>query len=95
MKNKDNKDIFRSLTLILQLGLTVIVPTLLLTFLGVFIDGKFGTYFTIPLCILGMAGGVTGAWNLIKRGNHLKDEKKEEYDLMAGWYQEDSKDKEE
>lgn len=96
MKNKNNREIFRNLSFVLQIGLTVIVPTLLLTALGIFIDKKSGMYFTIPLCILGMAGGITGVWKMIKKTDALKDEPKETYDLMAGWHEEEkSENKEE
>lgn len=58
------KSVFRSFALITQLGLHVMVPTALCVALGVLIDGKFGTYWVIPLLFLGMLAGGRNAYRL-------------------------------
>ena len=51
---KINKDIVRSLSLITQLGITILTSTFLCMFLGLWLDRKFSTHFFIPLLILGI-----------------------------------------
>lgn len=62
---KINKDIVRSLSLITQLGITILTSTFLCMFLGLWLDRKFLPIF-IPLLILGIGGGLSGAWKLIR-----------------------------
>ena len=54
-----DKGVYRALTQILQFGINMIVPILLCTFLGIFLDRLLGTSFiVIILFFLGaMAGG--------------------------------------
>lgn len=68
MKNKNNKDTFKNLTLISQIGLSVITPILLGVFLGQFIDKKIGTngVFSILFIILGAGGGFMNIFKLAK-----------------------------
>ena len=77
---------FRYLILVTQIGFSVIVPTVLMTLLGIWLDGKLGTRFLVIIgAVLGIAGGVTAAWHFIRRFMPKNDEHPEEYDLMAGW----------
>ncbi|MFQ9511496.1 MAG: AtpZ/AtpI family protein [Lachnospiraceae bacterium] len=82
------KRIARSLALITQLGISVLVPVILSTLIGLWIDRRFGTVLTIPLLILGILGGAKSAYVLVKneieldRKNILKEP---EIDLMADW----------
>lgn len=68
MKNKNNKDTFKNLTLISQIGLSAITPILLGVFLGQFIDKKVGTngVFSILFIILGAGGGFMNIFKLAK-----------------------------
>ena len=63
---KINKDIMRSLSLITQLGITILTSVFLCMFLGLWLDRKFSTHFFIPFLILGIGGGLSGAWKLIR-----------------------------
>ena len=95
MKN-DHHEIFKNIGLILQLGLTVIVPVVLLTWLGVFLDKKYGLHLTVLFVLLGIAGGATGAWKLAHSFVGKKQEEPEHYDLMKGYgLRSDKKDEEE
>lgn len=73
---------FRNLVLISQVGMCVMVPTFLMLALGLWLDGKFGTWFTVPLLFLGMAGGLRSAYILVKsvidREEHLRKKKQED-----------------
>ena len=46
-KTKYDKEVYRSLTLITQFGINMLVPIFLCTFLGIFIDKKLGTNFIV------------------------------------------------
>jgi len=74
-KNKYNKDVYRSLTLITQFGINMIVPIFLCTFLGIFIDKKLGTSFIV--IIMFFLGAIAGARNvyIFAKGIYDKPEK--------------------
>lgn len=75
MKNKNYKDIFQNLTLITQVGLSVITPILLGVFLGQFIDNKVGTngIFSIIFIIFGVGAGFLNIFKLAgSKGNKRK-----------------------
>ena len=83
---KKNAGAFKYLILVTQIGFSVIVPSVLLTLLGMWLDKKLGTHFLVIIgAVLGIAGGVTAAWHFIRRFMPKNDEQKEEYDLMAEW----------
>lgn len=84
-KSEERREIFQNLSLIMQIGLTILVPTVGLLFLGIYLDKLWGTGFLIWIGIfLGLSGGITGAWNLLKK-RIPKDTVEEEYDLMKNW----------
>lgn len=60
----DNRIVFRSFAMILQFGLNMIVPIGMMTALGIWLDGKFGTSFLT--IILFMAGAAAGAQNIYR-----------------------------
>lgn len=66
MKNKNYKDILQNLSLITQVGLSVVTPILLGVYLGQFIDKKVGTkgVFSIILIILGAGAGFMNIFKL-------------------------------
>lgn len=74
---KHNKIIFETLALISQLGISIIVPIVMCTFAGVFLENKFSISITVPLIILGILSGVRNAYYLLKDA-HKKMEKKNE-----------------
>lgn len=55
---KYQKDVFRNITLIIQFGINMLVPILICSFLGIFLDRLFHTSFiVIILFFLGAAAG--------------------------------------
>lgn len=67
-KDGYGRDVFRSLTLISQFGINMIVPMVACLFLGMFIDGKAGTsYWTIILFFVGALAGFNSVYKLAKR----------------------------
>lgn len=64
---KYKKSVFRSLSLVTQLGLSVITPIFLCIFAGSYIDSRFGTKSTVFLLILGTLAGGRCAYALVQR----------------------------
>lgn len=93
MKKEDST--WRYLGLVSQLGITIIVSLLLMTFLGMWLDKVFGTNFIAAvLAVLGLLGGMTGAYSLIRKEIKKDGPKEETYDLMEGFKDSEEKDEE-
>ena len=71
---KYHKSVFKSLFLVTQLGISVMVPIALCVAVGVLIDRHFGTWWIIPLLIIGFAAGIRNAAILLT--NALKEDEK-------------------
>jgi len=77
MKNK--KTVFQTLSLISQLGISMIAPVLLCTIAGVWIDRKFSLSLTIPLIIVGILAGARNVYALVRHASDaIASEKDEE-----------------
>lgn len=64
---KYQKEVFQNFSLVLQFGITMIVPILLCTFLGIFLDKIFGTSFiVIILFFLGALAGFRNIFILVR-----------------------------
>lgn len=74
-KNKYNKEVYRSLTLITQFGINMLVPIFLCTFLGIFLDNKLGTNFIV--IILFFIGAIAGARNIYIFAKGIYDKPKD------------------
>lgn len=59
------KSVFRTLSLITQLGISIIVPIFLCVFLGRFLENNFQWPVFIPLLILGILAGGRNAYMLV------------------------------
>lgn len=72
----------KNIVLISQLSICVMVPTFVCLALGLWLDGKLGTSFTIPLLIIGIAAGGRNAYvlamNSIKQDEIKKKRTQEE-----------------
>lgn len=67
------KEVFRSFTMVIQFGITMLVPILLCTFLGIFIDRLIGTSFVvIVMFFLGALAGFTNIFKIVKEGDRKK-----------------------
>ena len=73
---------YRNIVLISQVALSVMVPLFVCVALGVWLDGKFDTWFTIPLMVLGMLAGGRNAYvlvmSIIKRDEARRQKQLEE-----------------
>ncbi len=90
MKKRNN--VLRSLTMITQFGIYMIVPILLCTFLGIFLDRLFSTSFlVIILFFVGALAGFTNVFRLAKSIYGKSDEEHINYYEVEGNRQEDDR----
>lgn len=73
MKRK-HRELVRCLSLVSQLGITMLTPVVLCVALGMWLDKKFSTCFTLPLLILGVLAGARSAYLLAKKAVSPGDE---------------------
>ena len=78
MMGKINNDIFKNITLIGQLGLSFIMPTLICVLLCAYLCGRFGVgeWIYIPGFVLGLGSSFMTAYKFYK-ANVSKDKKEE------------------
>lgn len=66
-KQKYDKDVYKSMTLITQFGINMLVPIFLCTFIGIYLDKILGTQFiVIILFFLGAAAGARNVYIFAK-----------------------------
>jgi ATP synthase protein I len=65
MRKKDNRNVFKNLALITQIGLSMVIPIIIGVYLGGFIDDKVGTKMVFRLIFL-LLGVATAFVNLFK-----------------------------
>lgn len=73
---KYRKSVYRTLALITQLGISMLIPIFLCTFFGVYLDEHYNIKLFVPLLILGMAAGVRNVYKLVKNANSDEGERK-------------------
>lgn len=79
MKPKEQRDIIKASSMVLQVSLSAICPILLLMSVGIWLDGKYGNggyWFTAIGIICGIYSGYKGSYQLIK-DVWLKEEKQD------------------
>ena len=73
---KKNNEVFEMLTLIMQLGISMLVPILLCTFFGVWLDRRFGgDWIPVVGFVIGAAAGMESVYKIIKKYIKRKDDK--------------------
>lgn len=70
---KYRKSVYRTLALITQLGISMLVPIFLCSFLGVYLEEKFSISVFVPLLILGILAGGRNTYKLAT--NAIKEDK--------------------
>ena len=73
---KNNKSVAKSLTMISQVGISMLVPIFLCCMLGLFLENRFGWPAFIPLFILGALAGMRNVYVLISAIYKEDDKKK-------------------
>lgn len=72
------RSVHKTFALISQVGISMIVPIMLCTLLGSYIEKKFSLPLFIPLVILGVLAGFRNTYYLVKDANEdPKDEEDE------------------
>lgn len=78
-RKKYNRSVYRSLVLITQFGINMLVPIFICTFLGIWLDKKLGTSYLMIL--LFFAGALAGFRNIYIQAKRVYDDKgKENHD---------------
>lgn len=75
---KINKSVYTTFALISQLGISMIVPIFLCTFIGVKLDEKYGWATTIPFIIVGVLAGVRNVYVLIRQARQAIEAKEDD-----------------
>lgn len=65
MKNRN--EIMRAMSMLTQLGISMLAPVVLCAFIGVWLDEKYGWSVTAVLLILGIMAGARNSWILLKQ----------------------------
>lgn len=66
---KYKKSVFKTFSLISQLGISMIVPILLCVVIGVEVEEHFHLPLTIPLMIIGVLAGARNVYALVRHAN--------------------------
>lgn len=77
---RNHKNSYRNLFLITQLGISVLVPVFLCLFVGIWLDDRFSTWFTIPLLLLGFLAGGRNAYIMAKEAIWADEREKKKYE---------------
>ncbi len=72
----DNK-VFTTLALVSQIGLSMVVPIVLCTYVGTWLEGKFSFPFTIVFIVLGILAGGRNVYALLQNSIKKESEGKE------------------
>lgn len=72
------RSVYNTLALVSQLGLSIIVPIIMCTLAGVWLDEKFSVSTTVPLIATGVLAGIRNAYYLVKGANEDPEDKKDE-----------------
>lgn len=73
---KDKQKTFRAYVLVSQLGISILVPILLCTGIGYWIEEHYEFPVFVPLILLGVAAGIRNAWVMLKAYLRDTEEKK-------------------
>lgn len=71
-----NPKVVRTMALISQVGISMLVPILMMLYIGVWLEEKFGIHLILIFIILGIAAGFRNCYILLI--NASKDPKKKE-----------------
>lgn len=77
---KENRTVFKTLTLVSQIGITMLTAILLCGALGYYLDNRFGWNTMIFFLALGVMGGYRATYSLIKQfiGKDAFDDQEED-----------------
>lgn len=68
------KSVYTTFAMISQVGISMVVPILLCTYGGVWLEGKLDFPFTVIMIIVGVLAGVRNVIALVKRMKQITEE---------------------
>lgn len=68
------KSVYTTFAMISQVGISMIVPILLCTYLGVWLEEKFDFSWTVTLIAVGVLAGIRNVIAIIKRMKQINEE---------------------
>lgn len=74
-KKRYDRNVYRSLLLVTQFGINMLVPICMMTALGIFLDNKLGTSFWV--IILFFIGAIAGGQNIYRMSKRIFNEPSE------------------
>ena len=78
---KEKSKLFKTFTMLSQIGISMMVPVFLCVWLGSFLDEKFGTSFLFPIfLILGFLSAIRNVY-ILTRTFYVKDKAREDAEL--------------
>ena len=72
------KSVYTTLAMISQVGISMVVPILLCTYAGVWLEGKFDFPFTVIMIVVGVLAGVRNVIAMVKRMKQITEEDADE-----------------
>ena len=75
---KYKKSVYTTFAMISQVGISMVVPILLCTYAGVWLEGKFDFPFTVIMIIVGVLAGVRNVIAIVKRMLQMAQEDADE-----------------
>lgn len=78
---ENNRTVYRSLAMVTQFSLNMLVPIGMMSALGVWLDGKLGTSFIT--IVLFMVGAIAGGQNIYRMAKRMCDEEEQQKEQGA------------
>lgn len=75
---REHKQVFKMITLISQVGITMLSSIFICGLIGYWIDNRFGTHTFIVFLVLGVAGGYRAVYSLVKQFMKKKEKQDDE-----------------
>ena len=72
------KSVYTTLAMISQVGISMVVPILLCTYAGVWLEGKFDLPWTVIMIVVGVLAGVRNVIAMVKRMKQITEEDADE-----------------
>ena len=72
------KSVYTSLAMISQVGISMVVPILLCTYAGVWLEEKFDFPWTVIMIVVGVLAGVRNVIAMVKRMKQITEEDADE-----------------
>ena len=68
------KSVYTTFAMISQVGISMVVPILLCTYAGVWLEGKFDFPWTVIMIVVGVLAGARNVIDLVKRMKQITEE---------------------